>query len=49
MLKGSKTYISAAIIGLSAAMKYMGYGEMAEVLLMAGAAGGLAGMRAAMK
>lgn len=48
-MKGYKTYISAVVVGIAAAMKSLGYDEMSEAVLMFGMAGGLAGMRAAMK
>jgi len=49
MLKGYKTYIGATIIAASAALSYLGYGDISEMVLTVGGALGLAGLRGAIK
>ena len=49
LLKGRKTYIAAAVIGISAVLNHLGYTHYSEMLLTVGAAVGLVGIRNAMK
>lgn len=49
MLKGYKTYIGAAVMASSAALAYLGYDDMAKMVLTLAGAIGLIGIRSAMK
>ena len=48
-ISGSKTYIAAAIVGLSAVLEVLGYTEIAKVVLTIGGSLGLVGLRHAVK
>ena len=47
-MQGWKTYAGAAVIALSAALSFLGYGTYAETLALLGGALGLTGLRAKM-
>jgi hypothetical protein len=44
MFNGYKTYLGAVLIGVGAALKALGYSEVAEVLMRLGEALGVAGI-----
>ena len=46
MLQGKKAYIGAAIVALSAGLRFLGYDASAQVLEALGLALGVAGIRA---
>ena len=43
-LNGYKTYIGAAIIGISAALDILGYGQYSQAVMLIGSALGLVGI-----
>ena len=48
-LKGKKTYIGAVIIAVGAVLRYLGYEEIATMIMTGGGALGLIGVRHAMR
>jgi hypothetical protein len=49
VVKGWKTYLGIAIIGISAALRALGYPELSDLLEAVGLAFGLTGLRAKME
>ena len=44
-MAGWKTYVGAALLGLTAVLSYFGHGQYSEVLYALGAALGITGLR----
>ena len=48
-ISGYKTYIGAALVGISAILEVLGYAEIAKVVLTIGGTLGIVGVRHAIK